>query len=113
MPRPDSEKDDGGSWLWFTTPLARSDVVILDARSREPIAQLHLKHHIPYGLHEQLRLRCFLFNGDITSLVPTTIKSWFYLTNILRDKSKYFHPGDIVNITLQNTFLIPLTLHFF
>ncbi|HEY9849453.1 MAG TPA: carotenoid oxygenase family protein [Leptolyngbyaceae cyanobacterium] len=31
----------------------RSDVVILDARdlNRGPVAKLHLKHHVPYGLH--------------------------------------------------------------
>nr|WP_202223448.1 carotenoid oxygenase family protein [Okeania sp. KiyG1] len=31
----------------------RSDVVILDARdlNKKPVARLHLKHHIPYGLH--------------------------------------------------------------
>ncbi|MEP1079822.1 carotenoid oxygenase family protein [Leptolyngbya sp. PL-A3] len=31
----------------------RTDVVILDGQHIEqgPIARLHLKHHIPYGLH--------------------------------------------------------------
>ena len=29
----------------------RSDVVILDALDFTPIASVHLKQHIPYGLH--------------------------------------------------------------
>jgi len=31
----------------------RSDVVILDAQNitAAPVAVLHLKHHVPYGLH--------------------------------------------------------------
>jgi all-trans-8'-apo-beta-carotenal 15,15'-oxygenase len=31
----------------------RSDIIILDAQNLEkgPLAQLHLQHHIPYGLH--------------------------------------------------------------
>ena len=48
------DEDDG--WLLglvYDSTHHRSDVVILDAKdlSKEPIARLHLKHHIPYGLH--------------------------------------------------------------
>lgn len=52
--RSNSSEDDG----WVLTVVYdaahhRSDVVILDARdlNQGPIARLHLKHHIPYGLH--------------------------------------------------------------
>lgn len=48
------DEDDG--WLLglvYDSTHHRSDVVILDAKdlNKEPIARLHLKHHIPYGLH--------------------------------------------------------------
>ena len=48
------QEDDG--WLLtivYDAPHHRSDVVILDARNLDqgPVARLHLKHHIPYGLH--------------------------------------------------------------
>ena len=47
-------EDDG--WLLtlvYDAAHDRSDVVILDARDlhQGPIARLHLKHHVPYGLH--------------------------------------------------------------
>lgn len=47
-------EDDG--WLLtlvYDASHDRSDVVILDAQdlNRGPIARLHLKHHVPYGLH--------------------------------------------------------------
>lgn len=53
--RPGATNDDDG-WvltLVYDSAHHRSDVVILDARdlNRGPIARLHLKHHIPYGLH--------------------------------------------------------------
>ncbi|MCU0552502.1 MAG: carotenoid oxygenase family protein [Leptolyngbya sp. Prado105] len=32
----------------------RSDVVIVDAQDLSLVAKLHLKHHIPYGLHGSL-----------------------------------------------------------
>lgn len=37
----------------YNGTLHRSDLVILDAKdlSKPPIARVHLKHHIPYGLH--------------------------------------------------------------
>lgn len=49
-----SEEDDG--WvltLIFNAEHNRSDLVILDAQniSGKPVATLHLKHHVPYGLH--------------------------------------------------------------
>jgi all-trans-8'-apo-beta-carotenal 15,15'-oxygenase len=55
VPRPNSTAEDDG-WLlllMYDATHHRSDVVILDARdlNREPVARLHLKHHIPYGLH--------------------------------------------------------------
>jgi len=48
------EEDDG--WvltLVYDAKRERSDVVILDARNlnQGPVARLHLKHHVPYGLH--------------------------------------------------------------
>jgi len=47
-------EDDG--WLLtlvYDAAQERSDVVILDARAldQEPVARLHLRHHVPYGLH--------------------------------------------------------------
>jgi all-trans-8'-apo-beta-carotenal 15,15'-oxygenase len=47
-------EDEG--WLVtivFDAASDRSDVVILDAQNitAPPVATLHLKHHIPYGLH--------------------------------------------------------------
>jgi all-trans-8'-apo-beta-carotenal 15,15'-oxygenase len=48
------DEDDG--WvlaLVYDGQSERTDVVILDAKtlSQGPIARLHLKHHVPYGLH--------------------------------------------------------------
>jgi all-trans-8'-apo-beta-carotenal 15,15'-oxygenase len=39
--------------LVFNAEYNRSDLVILDAHniSDKPVATLHLKHHVPYGLH--------------------------------------------------------------
>lgn len=55
VPRPDSDQEDDG---WVLTVVYdsirhRSDIVILDGRdlNQGPVARLHLKHHIPYGLH--------------------------------------------------------------
>ncbi|MGF1496451.1 MAG: carotenoid oxygenase family protein [Elainellaceae cyanobacterium] len=55
VPRPDAADEDGG-WLLtlvFNAERERSELVILDARdlTRGAIATLHLKHHVPYGLH--------------------------------------------------------------
>ncbi|MBW4520888.1 MAG: carotenoid oxygenase family protein [Scytolyngbya sp. HA4215-MV1] len=56
LPTADLEGDEDEGWLLtlvFDGTRQRSDVVILDARNIQqgPIARLHLKHHIPYGLH--------------------------------------------------------------
>ncbi len=53
--RPGSTQEDDG-WLLvvvYDAEHKRSDVVILDAQKIEAgaIARLHLKHHLPYGLH--------------------------------------------------------------
>ena len=55
-------EDDG--WLLtlvYDAAHERSDVVILDARNlhQEPVARLHLKHHVPYGLHGSFTPQCF------------------------------------------------------
>jgi len=55
IPRTNSQQEDDG-WLIVVVYDAehhRSDIVILDAENLEKgaIAKLHLKHHIPYGLH--------------------------------------------------------------
>ncbi len=55
VPRPGSTAEDDGWLLVLVYDAAnhRSDLVILDARNlqQEPIARLHLRYHIPYGLH--------------------------------------------------------------
>lgn len=55
VPFPNGVNEDDGWLLMLMYDAAehRSDVVILDARdlSKKPVARLHLKHHIPYGLH--------------------------------------------------------------
>lgn len=55
VPHPNGITEDDG-WLLvmvYNGTLHRSDLVILDAKdlSKPPIARVHLKHHIPYGLH--------------------------------------------------------------
>ena len=55
IPRPDATDEDDG-WvltLVYDSSKHRSDIVILDGRdlNKGPVARLHLKHHIPYGLH--------------------------------------------------------------
>lgn len=55
VPRPGGNSEDDG-WaiaLVYDASRHRSDVVILDARNfdKGPVARLHLKHHVPYGLH--------------------------------------------------------------
>ncbi|MDX2271307.1 MAG: carotenoid oxygenase family protein [Cyanobacteriota bacterium] len=55
VPRPGSTAEDDG-WvivLVFNAATQRSMVAILDAQSfsKKPLALLHLKHHVPYGLH--------------------------------------------------------------
>ncbi|MCF4966086.1 carotenoid oxygenase family protein [Nostoc sp. CMAA1605] len=66
VPRPDAQTEDDG-WLLvvvYDAAYHRSDVVILDARDldRGVIAKLHLKHHIPYGLHGNFTSQIFTPN---------------------------------------------------
>lgn len=55
VPRNSFESEDDGWLLILVYDAAnhRSDVVILDALdiTKGPVARLHLKHHVPYGLH--------------------------------------------------------------
>ncbi|MEA5533321.1 carotenoid oxygenase family protein [Crocosphaera sp. XPORK-15E] len=55
VPKPQATREDEG-WVLvmvYDGSKHRSDIVILDGENLEksPIATLHLKHHIPYGLH--------------------------------------------------------------
>lgn len=55
VPKPDAQQEDAG-WILvmvYDGRKHRSDIVILDGENlnNNPIAILHLKHHIPYGLH--------------------------------------------------------------
>ncbi|MBW4561847.1 MAG: carotenoid oxygenase family protein [Mojavia pulchra JT2-VF2] len=64
VPRPGSQKEDDG-WviaLVYDAVYHRSDVVILDASDfrKGVIARLHLKHHIPYGLHGTFTSKVFV-----------------------------------------------------
>jgi all-trans-8'-apo-beta-carotenal 15,15'-oxygenase len=63
VPRPEATGEDNG-WvmtLVYDAASDRSDLVILDARDleKQPLARLHLKHHIPYGLHGTWTPQCF------------------------------------------------------
>ncbi|QIZ72117.1 carotenoid oxygenase family protein [Oxynema aestuarii] len=64
VPRPGGDGEDDGWVLLLVYDAARhgSDLVILDARAiaSGPIARLHLKHHIPYGLHGSFTPECFV-----------------------------------------------------
>jgi all-trans-8'-apo-beta-carotenal 15,15'-oxygenase len=62
VPCPDSTLEDDG-WVLsvvYDSTHHRSDVVILDGRdlNKGAIATLHLKHHIPYGLHGNFAPDC-------------------------------------------------------
>ncbi len=62
--RPNSKSEDDG-WLLtvvYDSAHHRSDVVILDALDlhKGAIARLHLKHHIPYGLHGSFTPTAFI-----------------------------------------------------
>ncbi|MBS9386884.1 MAG: carotenoid oxygenase family protein [Dolichospermum sp. BR01] len=66
IPRPNSQTEDDG-WLIalvYDAEHHRSDVVILDAENLQKgaIAKLHLKHHIPYGLHGSFTQETFIEN---------------------------------------------------
>ena len=55
VPHPDAQTEADGWVLCFVYDAAhhRTDVTILEAQQLEagPVARLHLRHHIPYGLH--------------------------------------------------------------
>lgn len=64
VPKPHSQEEDDG-WILtmiYDSSVHRSDLVILDARDveRGAIARLHLKYHIPYGLHGSWSPECFI-----------------------------------------------------
>lgn len=64
VPRTDAKQEDDG-WvlaLVYDATHHRSDLVILDARdfNQGAIARLHLKHHIPYGLHGNFTPKVFI-----------------------------------------------------
>ena len=63
VPKPDASNEDEG-WVLtmvYDASLHRSILAILDGQylSGGPIAQLHLSHHIPYGLHGSWSSQCF------------------------------------------------------
>lgn len=60
-PNPNSEDDGWLLTLVYDATHHRSDVVILDARdlNKGALARLHLRHHIPYGLHGSFTPQCF------------------------------------------------------
>jgi all-trans-8'-apo-beta-carotenal 15,15'-oxygenase len=61
VPKPQATSEDDG-WLLcmvYDAEFHRSDVVILDALDFTPIASVHLKQHIPYGLHGSWVGECF------------------------------------------------------
>lgn len=53
VPHPNATSEDNG-WilgLIYDSEHQRSDVIVLDAKNLILVAKLHLKHHVPYGLH--------------------------------------------------------------
>lgn len=64
IPRANFQQEDDG-WLIalvYDAEYHRSDVVILDAQNiaQGAVAKLHLKHHIPYGLHGSFTPETFI-----------------------------------------------------
>ncbi|EAZ92429.1 carotenoid oxygenase family protein [Crocosphaera chwakensis] len=64
VPKPNATHEDQG-WILvmvYDGDKHRSDIVILDGENieKEAIATLHLKHHIPYGLHGNWTSEVFL-----------------------------------------------------
>ena len=64
VPKPKATEEDQG-WILvmvYDGKQHRSDIVILDGENlnKEPLATLHLKHHIPYGLHGNWTSEVFL-----------------------------------------------------
>jgi len=69
VPRPNATSEDDGWLLVMVFDAARdaSDVVILDAKDlTEPLARLHLKHHVPYGLHGSFTPQVFTPVGAVS-----------------------------------------------
>ena len=69
VPRPGGTAEDDG-WIVvmvFDAERERSDVTILDAAhiDRNPVAVLHLKHHVPYGLHGTFTPEVFVDRAGI------------------------------------------------
>jgi len=65
--KPNAVNEDDG-WLLtliYNSAYHRSDLVILDARNlhQDPVACLHLKHHVPYGLHGNFTHQVFTPNN--------------------------------------------------
>ncbi|MGK7874773.1 MAG: carotenoid oxygenase family protein [Xenococcaceae cyanobacterium] len=64
VPQPDALSEDEGWLLTMVYDSSRhcSQVAILDGQDLDkgPIALLHLKHHIPYGLHGSWTSQCFI-----------------------------------------------------
>ncbi|MGA9377978.1 MAG: carotenoid oxygenase family protein, partial [Phormidium sp.] len=63
VPATDAVNEDDG-WIMtlvYDSADHRSNLVILDARDlqQKPVARLHLKHHIPYGLHGNFTPKVF------------------------------------------------------
>ncbi|MEX0267781.1 carotenoid oxygenase family protein [Leptolyngbyaceae cyanobacterium UHCC 1019] len=56
----DAEDDGWVLVMAFDSTRDRSDVVILDACDLSQVARLHLKHHVPYGLHGSFTSECFV-----------------------------------------------------
>ncbi|MEC4894999.1 MAG: carotenoid oxygenase family protein [Oscillatoria sp. PMC 1051.18] len=65
VPKPNAISEDDGWVLTMVYDAShhRSDLVILDGRdlNGQPVAKLHLKYHIPYGLHGSWTPQCFNF----------------------------------------------------
>jgi all-trans-8'-apo-beta-carotenal 15,15'-oxygenase len=67
QPEANGKALDDEDWGWLLTLVynaktERSELIILDAKdlTKEPVARLQLKHHIPYGLHGSFTPTCFL-----------------------------------------------------
>lgn len=62
VPRPGGNTEDDG-WvliLVYDAETNKSDLVILSAIDLQLVAKLHLKHHVPYGLHGNFTPECFV-----------------------------------------------------
>ncbi|ACK68915.1 Carotenoid oxygenase [Gloeothece citriformis PCC 7424] len=64
IPKPNATAEDEGWVLMLTYDGSRhrSDVMVFDGQTinNGPIARIHLKHHIPYGLHGSWTPECFI-----------------------------------------------------